>query len=220
MRTLFQVFSLQPLTAECRVAEQREDSPSQFYPFWSFALTPFLFCVREGYRLHRPNGMETALQWTCFCHQARKRISSCKHTFSTAESCVTAWPQLPPQARWHFHPAPSRIHAGATVSPRSLLDILLQRNKNWNSVYLLQMTNESIKLSREITQEKKMYPPRNQIIFEAVTGSDKPQPVKLQKFIVHWRAAKYGPVAALPSPSWILSAWPLKRALCSPWIWS
>lgn len=46
------------------------------------------------------------------------------------------------------------------------------------------MTNESIKLNREIALEKK-YPLRNQIIFETVTGSDKPQPVKLQKFIVH-----------------------------------
>lgn len=47
------------------------------------------------------------------------------------------------------------------------------------------MTNESIKLSREITQEKKKHPPRNQIMFGTVTGSDKLQPVKLQKFIVH-----------------------------------
>lgn len=119
--------------------------------------------------------------------------------------------------------SPSQIHVGAAVSQRSLLDMLLQRNKNWNPVYLLQMTNESIKLSREITlgDKKKQYPPRNQIIFDTVTGSDKPQPVKLQKLIVHWRTAKSGPVAALLSLSCILSPWPLKRALCSPWVcWS
>lgn len=67
---------------------------------------------------------------------------------------------------------------------------------------------------------KKKHPLRNQITFETVTGSDKAQPVKLQKFIVHWRAAKHGPVVARPSLPCLLSPWPRKCALCSPWIWS
>lgn len=113
-------------------------------------------------------------------------------------------------------PQPVRVQEKDSCWCNSLLDIFLQGNKNWNSVYLLQITNESIKLSREITQEKKKHPPRNQIMFGTVTGSDKLQPVKLQKFIVHWRAANYGPVAALPRLSCMCSPWLLKCTLCIP----
>lgn len=151
MRTLFQAFfflCLFPCNAE----------------WWRGFSIAFLLSLALAHFLssyHRIKPAQTTLCINSFTMnvllpqgQKQSRIANTAQE-GMAGSCSTAWPQLSSQMRWYFHPPPSQHHAGAAVSQLSLLDIFLQSYKNWNSGYLLQMTNESIKLSREITQGKK-----------------------------------------------------------------